>query len=615
MDTVNLLSSQGDMDDESAEHNEFAMERLGLQERSEQPTDTAMDNQAKMTPQLLLATLISTLGGVLFGYDIGIVAGAMLQLRDEFSLSSFQQEVVICAMLMGALIGSLVGGCIVDAFGRRYSLIFNSIVFTVGGLILICATTFTALNFGRLILGFAVALSAIGECIYISEVSPSNLRGQLVSLYELGITVGILLAYLVSYIFISVEHGWRFMFGISIIPAIVQGCGMVILPSSPRFLIMRGKVDEATCVLQKLRNQTDVSAEINGMKAGLAIEDGYSFTDLFKTKANLRIRILIGGGLVFLQQATGQTNVVYYAPTILQQIGFESNVAATSATVGIGTIKFLCTALCFLLVDSIGRRKLLLCGVTCMMVSILVLGITCEVTPYHLQNDNSTKNLSEELVSRKETITNNPLMNTTSRFLLLKREKRDINLMYSTLTPFKTVTTSSPPPESLDGATPYMATVWNITLVTGDQSLNMTDTETSSKQEVSTTAKVISLISLACFVAAYSFSFGPVTWLLVSEIYPLGIRGRATSVATSMNWATNLVFSLTFLEVINVVGIGTLFILYGFICLLAIFFIYCSVPETKNRTLEDISKELSERYYLVCIFRDRTYQDLSKNST
>ncbi|XP_071964921.1 solute carrier family 2, facilitated glucose transporter member 10-like isoform X2 [Antedon mediterranea] len=537
---VNLLSSEYIMEDDYRENiNGFSEHNFDIQEDCEEMNPVHKPRKSKMTPHLLLATLMAALGGVLFGYDIGIIAGAMLQLREEFSLSDLQQEVVISAMLLGAVFGSLLGGFIIDSFGRRYSLILNSFVFTAGGVILTCATSFTALNIGRVIVGFAVSLSAIGECIYISEVSPSDRRGQLVSLNELGITIGILLAYLINYFFISVENGWRFMFGISIIPAIIQGCGMVILPSSPRYLIKRGKVEEAVRVLKLLRGEHDVSDEINGMKAGLAIEDGYSLADLFKPKANMRIRMVIGGGLVFLQQITGQTNVVYYAPTVLQGIGFESNVAASTATVGIGFTKFLSTALCLLIVDYIGRRKLLLSGVTCMMFSIVILGVTTKIS-------HKTETLNSTIID----------IDT------------DINV---TSTPF----------ESTDMTSLY-------------QSSNLTWDESSDSN---TAAKVISLVSLMMFVSAYAFSFGPVTWLLLTEIYPLGVRGRATSLATTLNWGTNMVLSLTFLNLMNAIGIATLFLVYGAFCLVAILFIYVAVPETKNKTLEEISKDLSERKF------------------
>lgn len=376
-------------------------------------------------------------------------------------------------------------------------------------------------------------MSAIAECIYISEIAPPDRRGLLVSFNEVGICVGILLAYSVNAVFIDLPSGWRFMFGLSGIPAFIQGVGMFFLPHSPRWLLLNGQDEKACRIIQKLGLSRDPNEELAKIKSGLNVEYHYKFGDLFSTTDNMRKRMLVGGGVVFFQQFTGQPTIVYYASTIFQALGFQSSEKATLASLGIGLAKIFCTVISLSTVDKGGRRRFLLIGVSCMAVSVLTLGIVAHYTSLgHAERKCHFTHVSS-------TTTNS----TSSSFVSLS-----------------SVNTTDP--------TPALA---------------------------SKGLRYFTLSALVLFVGAYSFSFGPVSWLLLSEIFPTGIKGRAFSIATVLNWGTNLVVSLTFLDMLSTLGASWTFIFYTVICLVGLIFIYKYVPETKNRSLEQISAEFNTR--------------------
>ncbi|XP_014662710.1 PREDICTED: solute carrier family 2, facilitated glucose transporter member 12-like isoform X2 [Priapulus caudatus] len=515
---------------------------------------TGGQESSKTTGIVVLASVMAALGGVLFGYDIGIVAGALLQLQITFNLSCLQKEIIVSSMLIGALVGSLCGGFIVDQFGRRFAIIVNAVIFFGGAIILAVARSYALLLFGRLLVGFAVSLSAIAECIYISEISPVQRRGLLVSLNELGITIGLLVAYLVNYLFMSVDNGWRYMFGLSALPAICQGVGMLCLPRSPRYLMLHKEEQSAREVLQKLLATERVDQELANIRLSVSTEHDHTLFDLFRPLDNMRGRMLIGGGLVFFQQFTGQPNVLYYAPIIFQSIGFHSNSAATLATVGLGVVKVVSTVVALVCVDRAGRRRFLLAGATLMMLSIACLGIVTHVGVHLAAPD--TCRTSQNLSPPNET----RLMDGWSAAGNVQSNLSGGLVGADAMASFAVVTTDSAPVSSGSGI-----------------------------------AKYVCLISLMTYVCAYAFGFGPVTWLILSEIFPAGIKGRAIATATILNWGTNLLVSLTFLDVLGAIGTSWTFISYGFICFASILFIYVFVPETKNKSLEKISKELNNR--------------------
>ncbi|HVB86997.1 MAG TPA: sugar porter family MFS transporter [Candidatus Dormibacteraeota bacterium] len=319
-----------------------------------------------------VAAAFAALGGLLFGYDTGVISGALIFIQKTFSLSTFNQELVVSVVLVGACVGALSGGRLADRFGRRHMLIFTAIIFIAGAIACAMAQNVMMLIVGRSIVGLGIGLASSTVPLYISEVSPASARGWQVSLFQFAITVGILAAYLVDYAFAASEN-WRWMLGLAVVPGAALGLGMLIVPESPRWSAQRGNVEKARSVLVKIRGTQDVDAEMREIEATLhqAHEHG-RLSDLWLPE--VRMAMVIGIGLAIFQQVTGINTVIYYAPKIIQSAGISSASGAILATAGIGLVNVVMTVVSMWLIDRVGRRPLLLVGIAGMIVSLGVLG-------------------------------------------------------------------------------------------------------------------------------------------------------------------------------------------------------------------------------------------------
>jgi SP family galactose:H+ symporter-like MFS transporter len=319
-----------------------------------------------------LAAAFAGLGGLLFGYDTGVISGAQLFFATDFSLSTFALEVMVAAGLAGAAVGALLGGRLADRFGRRTLLIFTALIFAIGAVLCATAISTPMLFCGRVIVGLGIGLSSGTVPVYISEVSPPDARGWTVSLFQLAITVGILLAYLVDYGFARMQ-GWRWMFGLAVVPAAIFALGMFYLPESPRWLVRRGRRDSARAILSRVRDSSDVEAELQEIERSFqASQEHGNWRDLLSPA--LRPALIVGIGLAVFQQVTGINTVIYYAPRIIQSAGISSASGAILTTAGIGMVNVLMTIVSMWLIDRIGRRPLLLTGIAGMAVTLGVLG-------------------------------------------------------------------------------------------------------------------------------------------------------------------------------------------------------------------------------------------------
>ena len=433
-----------------------------------------------------IAATFAALGGLLFGYDTGVISGAELFLKNDFTLSTFALEVIVSGVLAGAAVGALLGGRLADLFGRRKLLIVTAIIFGAGGIVCAAATSPAVLVLGRIIVGLGIGLASGTVPVYISEVSPADARGWQVSLFQLAITVGILLAYIVDYAFASIQ-GWRWMFGLAVVPAAIFGMGMLFLPESPRWLARRGHQEKARAILSRIRGTSDVSAEMQEIDRSLAHADERGrLSDLFAP--SVRPALVVGIGLAIFQQVTGINTVIYYAPLIIQSAGISSESGAILATAGIGVVNVLMTIVAMWLIDRVGRRPLLLVGTAGMVATLGLLGLA-----FHMSGKSS-------------------------------------------------------------------GLVW------------------------------LAVISMMVYVASFAISLGPIFWLLISEIYPLKIRSSSEGLAAAFNWGSNLLVSLTFLTLLQMIGSARTFWLYGLFAIAAWIFSYFRVPETKGRTLEEIEE-------------------------
>jgi sugar porter (SP) family MFS transporter len=312
---------------------------------------------------------ITALGGLLFGYDTGVVSGALLFLKDDFGgLSSFQQELVTSLLLVGAVIGALTAGRVSDWIGRRPTVLITALVFIVGVLLAAFTPTYPVLLVARLIIGLAVGSSSMIVPLYIGEIVPPRVRGGLVSLNQLAITIGILSSYLIDY-GLSDSGNWRLMFGLAAIPAAALFLGMLFQRESPHWLIRQGRDDEARDVLRRLRDDSDIEAEIREVHE-LSQRQG-SYRDLISPR--VRPLVMVGVMLAVFQQITGINTVIYYAPTLLQGAGLGNN-AALLANVVNGAVNVGMTVVAIWLLDKAGRRPLLLSGTAGMAVGMAIVG-------------------------------------------------------------------------------------------------------------------------------------------------------------------------------------------------------------------------------------------------
>jgi sugar porter (SP) family MFS transporter len=412
-----------------------------------------------------------------------------LFIRQDFApLSPFLEGIIVSFLLVGAVVGALSGGPLSDRVGRRPTTLLAAVIFGVGALAVAFAPSVGFIIFGRFLLGLGVGLASMIVPLYIAEIAPADRRGALVSLNQLMITIGILLSYIVGVIFAPIE-GWRYMFGIALIPALILGIGMFMLPESPRWLFEHGRIDKARAVLSRSRSPEEIDQELREMEEIKRQEQEQSqarvsYKELLAPY--VRPALVIGIGLAIFQQITGINTVIYYAPTILQGVGFSEGGAIAATAVGVGLVNVGFTVLAVRIIDRAGRRPLLIIGLIGMVISLVLLGVVFSL-------------------------------------------------------------------DATSGAAGLLATV-----------------------------------CLGLYIASFAISLGPVFWLMISEIYPLRIRGTAMSVASIANWGSNFLVALMFPVLLATLGGAGSFWLFAVLGIVAWFFVYFWVPETKGRSLEEI---------------------------
>ncbi|XP_030346506.1 solute carrier family 2, facilitated glucose transporter member 12 [Strigops habroptila] len=523
-----------------------------------------------------LSSAVAAVSGLLMGYEMGVISGALLQMSSILALSCKEQEIIVSSLLFGALFASLTGGFLIDRFGRRLAIIIASSLLVLGSLIILPYESYGLLIVGRIAIGVSISLSSIATCVYIAEIAPKHRRGLLVSLNELMIVMGILFAYISNYAFASVSHGWKYMFGLVIPLGALQAIAMYFLPPSPRFLVMKNNEEAARKVLERLRETSDATKELTVIKSSLKDEDQYSFLDLFRSKNNMRARMLVGLTLVFFVQTTGQPNILFYASTVLKSVGFQSNEAASLASTGVGVVKVVSTVPAIVFVDQVGSKTFLCIGSSVMAVSLVTMGLVnrnIHVNFTSICRSQSPEDLFRQRPGNPTGVTNGSLKDLFSSVGLPERLLFDAQ-------------------RSPDVA---KAEELNRTTLAGGKSTTGSHMESG---EVPIVLKWLSLVSLLVYVAAFSIGLGPMAWLVLSEIFPGGIRGRAMALTSSMNWGINLLISLTFLTVTELIGLSWVCFIYTIMSLASLAFVAVFIPETKGCSLEQISMELAEQKYV-----------------
>ncbi|HEX5494801.1 MAG TPA: sugar porter family MFS transporter [Mycobacteriales bacterium] len=318
---------------------------------------------------------IAAIGGLLFGYDTGVISGALLYIKSDLKAGTIAQQSIVAVLLLGAIVGAAGSGYLADRLGRKWTKFAAGLVYIVGALGAAFAQNVAELVSARFVLGLAVGTASFVAPMYISEVSPPKLRGGLVTFNQLAITVGILVSYLTNLGFKGVPGNWRWMLGIAAIPGVALAVGMLTVPNTPRWLVEHGREEEAKQVLQRLRHtrsEADVAAELAEIRQAAAAQSGSRRRSL--TGRDLRPLLTVGLGLAIFQQIVGVNTVIYYAPTILASTGL-SNGGAIAQTVFIGLSNVIFTVVAVMLLDRFGRRKFLLTGTVGMTCSLVLLGL------------------------------------------------------------------------------------------------------------------------------------------------------------------------------------------------------------------------------------------------
>lgn len=440
---------------------------------------------------IMRAAAVAAIGGLLFGYDTGVISGAILYIKKDLHANATEQEWIVSVLLLGAIGGAAIAGYSADFASRKWTKVASGSIYVVAALGCAFAVNVPMLIAFRGLLGLAVGTASFVSPLYISEVAPPRVRGGLVSFNQLAVTSGILIAYIVNFLFKDVPGDWRWMLGIAVIPGAALAIGMLTVPHTPRWLAQHDRNDKAREILERLRendDNADVDAEMDEIREANEKEGGSRVKDLFKPR--IRPLLIIGLGLAVFQQFVGVNTVIYYAPTILSATGLTDS-SSVAQTVFVGVTNVVFTIVAVLLLDRVGRRKLLLIGTAGLTVALAVLGL------YFLL----------------------PVLQQNAGYLALG--------------------------------------------------------------------------GLLLYIAAFAIGLGPVFWLMISEIYPTGVRSKAMSVSTMVNWAANFIVAGTFLTMTHAITQQGTFFVYTGIAIVAFIFFALKVPETKGRSLEEVQEELT----------------------
>ncbi|HVP90253.1 MAG TPA: sugar porter family MFS transporter [Terriglobales bacterium] len=325
----------------------------------------------KATLYVVAITVVAALGGLIFGFDTAIVAGATRYMKEQFSLNSLQEGWAVSVVLIGCMFGAGLAGPISDRIGRRRFMLLSAVLFLVSAVGCAVPRTITEFVVFRFIGGLGIGSAAVLSPLYIAEVSPARIRGALVSVNQMAIVTGILLAYFINWVFASAgPANWRYMYATGAIPSVVFFLLLLKVPESPRWLVKRGREAEAARVLTRVNTAEAAAVEIRDIKETLSLEEG-SFRELFKP--GFRRPIFIAIVLAVFQQITGINAILYYAPRIFESAGFARMSAIGQSTI-IGFANMIFTVVAIVLADRVGRRPLLLVGTGGMGVSLVLLG-------------------------------------------------------------------------------------------------------------------------------------------------------------------------------------------------------------------------------------------------
>lgn len=513
--------------------------------------------EQKSSNMVVWIALIVALGGLLMGFDASVISGVVQFIEPEFQLTKLELGWSVASLTLTSTLAMMIAGPLSDKYGRRLVLRVAAILYAVSALASAFAPSFLTLVIARMIGGFGVGTSLIIAPMYIAEIAPPKMRGRMVSFNQLNIVIGISLAFFTNYLILQLgksdagwaqnlgfnEYNWRWMLGLETLPAVLYFFGLFIVPRSPRWLMMQGENQEAEATLKRFTSAQEAENQIQEIHQALDQEknkEKSKLSDLFNPA--LKLVLTIGIVVAILQQITGINSVFFYAPMIFEQSGIGTDASFIQAIL-VGLVNLVFTVLAILVIDKIGRKPLLVIGVTGIAISMFALSFGFSQATFTVAVDQTELIAAEDL---------SPI----------------VDEVYQSEEDFEAAVTQ------IVGAEKYADNK--------EQLLNQT---------ISMNTMLI-LISILTFVASFAMSLGPVMWVLFSELFPNKIRGLAISFVGLINSAVSFLVQWVFPWELDVLGSSTTFLIYGVFAALGLIFIVTKIPETKGKSLEELEKEL-----------------------
>jgi sugar porter (SP) family MFS transporter len=508
--------------------------------------------------------LIVALGGFLMGFDASVISGVVTFIEPEFALTKIQLGWSVASLTLTASIAMMVAGPLSDKLGRRPVLRIAAVLFAISAVASAVAPDFITLVVARMLGGFGVGAALIIAPMYIAEIAPAAVRGRMVSFNQLNIVIGISAAFFTNYVILRLgqsdlawaeamrlgEWNWRWMLGIEALPAVIYFVALFSVPESPRWLLMRGREDEARATLEKVGGQAQAEADIAAVKASLHEEqttERAALRELFRPA--MRLVLTIGISVAILQQLTGINSVFFYAPMIFEQSGIGTDASFMQAVL-VGLVNLVFTVLAILFIDRLGRRPLLGFGLAGIAACMLLLSWGFGSATYTLTSE-SIAALPAELNSEAL----QPVLDQT----------------YESDVDFRQALVAAVGKDAFQRH--------QSALVSAAISMN----------------PMIILIGILGFVASFAISLGPVMWVLFSELFPNQVRGLAISFVGLINSAVSFLVQLVFPWELENLGNSITFLIYGLVAIVGLVIVARLLPETKGKSLEELEAELVRR--------------------
>ncbi|MGX1929358.1 sugar porter family MFS transporter [Flagellimonas sp. 2504JD4-2] len=495
----------------------------------------------------ILISLIVALGGFLLGFDSAVISGAVKGITSYFEMTDAMLGFAVGCVIFGAMAGNLMAGPLADRFGRKRILIVVAALFAISATWSALATGYLEFIIARIIGGVGIGGAILIAPIYIAEIAPPKLRGSLVSFNQLNIVIGISVAYFSNYFLVNYgAESWRWMLGVEAIPALIYFGSLFSVPRSPRWLILKlNKVKLARKILQKIGGEEYAEITVAEIQRGLEKKESKGqLSDLFKNK--YATIMIIALGIAFFQQITGINAIFYYAPTIFEQAGGTTDSSFLQAIV-VGLTNLAFTLVAIWLIDRLGRKPLLLIGTGFMTIALLMATLAFNNATYNFNGD-SLKKISDPQIHQALQSMEGKSYSGQSELFQAVKEKLD-----------------------------------------AEQFLNFKRNEITNFIDINAT---LVLVAILLYVAAFAISLGPVMWTLISEIFPSKIKGIAISVVGFFNSLVSFSVTQIFPWELSNLGPTITFAIYALLSLLAFFFVYKYVVETKGKTLEEVEQSL-----------------------